>query len=78
MAYYERALELVAASGVVVIDNVLWSGDVLLQPPPDRSTAVIQDLNRRVAADPRVTAVLVTIRDGLLVITPKGKPLPEG
>jgi len=70
--YYRRAIELVTASGVILIDNVLWSGDVLLQPAPDRSTAVIQELNRLVASDPRVTAVLVTIRDGVLVVRPKG------
>ena len=70
--YYRRAIELVTASGVILIDNVLWSGDVLLQPAPDRSTAVIQKLNRFVASDPRVTAVLVTIRDGVLVVRPKG------
>lgn len=70
--YYRRAVELVAASGVILIDNVLWSGDVLLLPPPDRSTAVIQELNRLVASDQRVTAVLVTIRDGVLVVRPKG------
>lgn len=70
--YYRRAVELVAAGGVILIDNVLWSGDVLLQPPPDRSTAVIQELNRLVASDQRVTAVLVTIRDGVFVVRPKG------
>ncbi|MGH7255857.1 MAG: O-methyltransferase [Nitrospirales bacterium] len=68
-AYYERAVELLAPSGVILIDNVLWSGDVLQDPPPDRATAAIQQLNRRVADDPRVMAVLVTIRDGVLVIT---------
>jgi caffeoyl-CoA O-methyltransferase len=41
---------------------------VLKQPPPDDSTATIQELNRTVSADPRVSAVLVTIRDGILVI----------
>jgi caffeoyl-CoA O-methyltransferase len=72
--YYRRALELIAPTGVILIDNVLWSGDVLLQPPPDRSTAVIQELNRLVASDQRVSAVLVTIRDGVLVIHPR-RPL---
>jgi caffeoyl-CoA O-methyltransferase len=66
--YYRRALELVSPSGVIIVDNVLWSGDVLLQPPPDASTAAIQELNQLVASDPRVTAVLVTIRDGVLVV----------
>jgi caffeoyl-CoA O-methyltransferase len=69
--YYRRALELVSASGAILIDNVLWSGDVLKQPPPDQSTAVIQELNRTVASDPQVDAVLVTIRDGILVVKPK-------
>ncbi len=69
--YYRRALELVSPQGVILIDNVLWSGDVLIQPPPDQRTAVIQELNRTVASDPRVTCVLVTIRDGVLVVKPQ-------
>lgn len=69
--YYERALDLVAPDGVILIDNVLWSGDVLIQPPPDRSTAVIQELNRLVAQDARVTSALATIRDGILIVCPK-------
>jgi len=66
--YYRRSLDLLAPNGVILVDNVLWSGEVLKQPPPDESTAAIQELNRTVSADPRVTAVLVTIRDGILVV----------
>ena len=66
--YYRRALDLLAPNGVILIDNVLWSGEVLKQPPPDDQTAVIQELNRTVANDPGVTAVLVTMRDGILVV----------
>ena len=66
--YYQRSLDLLAPNGVILIDNVLWSGEVLKQPPPDDSTAAIQELNRTVSTDPRVSAVLVTIRDGILVI----------
>lgn len=69
--YYRRALDLLAPHGVILIDNVLWDGDVLKQPPPDEKTAAIQELNRTVANDPRVTAVLVTIRDGVLVVRRK-------
>jgi caffeoyl-CoA O-methyltransferase len=69
--YYRGALDLVSPHGAILIDNVLWDGDVLKQPPPDEKTAAIQELNRVVAADPRVTAVLVTIRDGVLVIRPR-------
>ncbi|TKB71693.1 MAG: methyltransferase [Nitrospira sp.] len=66
--YYRRSIELLSPQGVMLIDNVLWDGEVLKQPPPDEKTAAIQELNRVVATDPLVTAVLVTIRDGVLVI----------
>ena len=66
--YYRRALDLVSPRGLILIDNVLWDGDVLKHPAPDEQTAAIQELNRVVSSDPRVTAVLVTVRDGILVI----------
>ncbi len=69
--YYRRALDLVSPQGAILIDNVLWDGEVLKHPAPDENTATIQELNRVVATDPRVTAVLVTIRDGVLVIRPQ-------
>jgi caffeoyl-CoA O-methyltransferase len=71
--YYRRALDLLSPNGVILIDNVLWSGEVLKQPPPDERTAAIQELNRAVAQDSRVNAVLVTLRDGVLVV--KRKPV---
>ena len=70
--YYRRALDLLSPTGVILIDNVLWDGDVLKQPPPDEKTAAIQELNRTVSNDSRVSAVLVTIRDGVLVVRLKG------
>jgi caffeoyl-CoA O-methyltransferase len=69
--YYRRSLDLLSPQGVILIDNVLWDGDVLKHPAPDDQTAAIQELNRMVATDPRVTAVLVTVRDGVLVIRRK-------
>jgi caffeoyl-CoA O-methyltransferase len=69
--YYRRGLDLLSPHGVMLIDNVLWDGEVLKQPPPDERTAAIQDLNREVSRDPRVTAVLVTLRDGVLVVKKK-------
>ena len=68
--YYRRALDLISPTSVILIDNVLWSGRVL-NANPDPSTAAIQELNRVVSADPRVTAVLLTLRDGVFVIKPK-------
>ncbi len=69
--YYRRAKELLSPNGVIVIDNVLWDGDVLLEPPPDERTAAIQELNRAVVLDPDVSAALLTIRDGVLLIRRK-------
>jgi caffeoyl-CoA O-methyltransferase len=71
--YYRRALDLVSPRGLILIDNVLWDGDVLKQPAPDENTAAIQELNRTVSSDPRVSAVLVTIRDGVLVVSLRGE-----
>lgn len=70
--YYRLSLDLLAPHGVILIDNVLWDGEVLKQPPPDEQTSAIQTLNEVVSADPNVTAVLVTIRDGVLVVRKKG------
>ena len=69
--YYRRAKDLLSSHGVILVDNVLWDGDVLMQPPPDEKTAAIQELNRVVASDHDMTCVLVTIRDGVLVVSPK-------
>jgi caffeoyl-CoA O-methyltransferase len=69
--YYRRAKDLLTPKGVIVIDNVLWDGNVLLNPPPDDRTAAIQELNRIVASDAEVSAVLLTIRDGVLLIRRK-------
>ena len=69
--YYRRAKELIAPTGVILIDNVLWSGRVLNANTHDPSTKAIQELNRVVSSDPRVTAVLLTLRDGVFAIRPK-------
>src|SRR5437879_12699245 len=53
--YYRRAKELITPTGVILIDNVLWSGRVLNANAPDPSTTAIQALNRVVASDPPVT-----------------------
>lgn len=71
--YYARALDLIAPTGVILLDNALRDGAVLKHPAPEPSTEAIQTLNRKIAADARVTAVLVTVRGGVLVVRPKGR-----
>ncbi len=64
--YYERALELLAPAGTIVADNVLWSGRVL-DPRDDDSRAIVR-FDGHVARDERVRAVILTVRDGLMLI----------
>ncbi|MSQ25545.1 MAG: methyltransferase domain-containing protein [Dehalococcoidia bacterium] len=65
--YYERALELLAPGGLIVVDNVLWSGRVL--DPKDESDRAIAAFNKHVAGDPRVRQVILTVRDGVMLIS---------
>lgn len=64
-AYYERALRLVRPGGVVALDNVLWGGAVADPADQDRQTQALRALNAKIHADPRVSAVLLPLGDGL-------------
>lgn len=64
--YYDRILPLLRPGGVLAVDNVLWSGRVL--DPRDEETRAIHELNERARTDPRVEHVLLTVRDGVLVV----------
>jgi caffeoyl-CoA O-methyltransferase len=64
--YYEATLPLLAEPGLIVVDNVLWSGRVL-DPQSDDDKAIVA-FNEHVAHDPRVTVVMLTIRDGVSII----------
>ncbi len=63
--YYEPVFELIRAGGLILFDNVLWSGKVL--DPQDAETRAIHELNERVHEDDRVEHVMTTVRDGLLI-----------
>ena len=65
--YYEAALPLLADGGLIVADNVLWSGRVA-EDDPDERTRTIMAFNDRVRNDERVVAVMLTVRDGMTLI----------
>lgn len=65
-AYYEALLERTVPGGLLVLDNMLWSGKVL--DPPDAESRVLDALNAQIAADDRVENVLLTVRDGIQVV----------
>ncbi|MEG5065809.1 class I SAM-dependent methyltransferase [Microcoleus sp. B3-A4] len=64
-AYFERSLQLVRNGGLIVIDNVLWSGRVADPQVQDESTTAIRTFNNKLRNDPRVTLSVVPIADGL-------------
>jgi len=63
--YYDRALALVRRGGLIVIDNVLWHGDVTDAGKTDADTEAIRAFNRKLHADERVALSLVPLGDGL-------------
>lgn len=64
-AYYEEAIRLLRQGGLMVGDNVLWSGRVL--DPQDASSRAIVSFNQRVRDDDRVEQVLLPVRDGMML-----------
>lgn len=66
--YFEIILPKMNKGGIILSDNVLWSGKVLEKPDPkDLSTNVLLEYNKKLNEDPRVETVLLPIRDGLTV-----------
>lgn len=66
--YFEAAIQKTRKGGVILSDNVLWSGKVV-EPldPKDKATKILIDYNSMLKEDPRVETVLLPIRDGLTV-----------
>lgn len=65
--YYEACLQLVRSGGLILIDNVLWSGKVADPEVRDQDTVAIRKLNAKIATDTRVEACLLTVGDGVMV-----------
>ncbi|OGI44357.1 MAG: methyltransferase [Candidatus Muproteobacteria bacterium RBG_16_64_11] len=64
--YYEAVLPRLKAGGLIVADNVLWSGKVL--SPSEKTDRAIVAFNTHVRIDPRVEKVMLGVRDGVLLI----------
>ena len=63
--YYERALRLVRAGGLIALDNTLWGGRVADPADDDETTPIVRALNERLHRDDRVTLSLLPVGDGL-------------
>ncbi len=69
--YFDCALELLRPGGLIVVDNVLWSGRVIDPTVQDESTVAIRAFNQRLHTDDRVSITLVPIGDGLTLAQKK-------
>ncbi len=69
--YYRLVLPQLKKGGVILADNVLFHGQVLEQPVTGKSAVAIQEFNEYVKNDNSVDHVLITIRDGLMLIRKK-------
>lgn len=69
--YYELSLPRLADSGVILADNVLFHGDVLEEKVKGKNGKAIQSFNEYVSADPKVKQVIMTVRDGLMIVMKK-------
>ena len=66
--YYEMVLPMLAKGGVIIADNVLFHGEVLAETISGKNAKAIHSFNEHVKNDSRTTQVLLTVRDGMLLI----------
>ena len=65
--YYEKSLELLSKGGLVIIDNVLWHGEVADEKNNDKYTINIREFNEFVSKDKRVEQIIIPLGDGMTV-----------
>lgn len=65
--YYDALIDKLSPRGIMLVDNVLWSGKVLHEQK-DKKTKVIHEFNEKVSQDDRVEKVILPIRDGITLI----------
>lgn len=70
--YFDLAFPKLRTGGIIIADNVLWSGDVLKAERGEEvndNTRALHEFNEKIQADNRVSNILLAVRDGLMVIT---------
>jgi len=65
--YFDLIVDRVSSGGLIIADNVLWSGKVL-EEADDEATKALKIFNKKVADDPRVETLLLPVRDGLTLL----------
>ena len=65
--YYEKSLKLINRGGLIIIDNVLWHGEVVDEKNDDKFTINIREFNKFISEDKRVEQIIIPLGDGMTV-----------
>ena len=65
--YYDGVIDLVKKDGLIIVDNVLWHGEVADENNNDKLTNIIRDFNKYVKNDKKTEQVIIPLGDGLTV-----------
>lgn len=67
--YFDLIIDKVRPGGIILADNVLWSGKILVEKGQkiDKDTQALLDFNQKIQEDPRVENILLPIRDGVMM-----------
>ena len=65
--YYEKSIGLLKKGGLIIIDNVLWHGEVADENNHDKFTLYIREFNRLVSEDKRVEQIIIPLGDGMTI-----------
>ena len=70
-SYYNLTIDKLRSGGLIIVDNVLWSGKVIAEKKRDSATTLISNFNEMVSADQRVEKLILPVRDGIFIIRKK-------
>jgi len=65
--YYDHSIDLIKKNGLIIIDNVLWYGDVVKKNKNDKITTFIRDFNSYIKKDKKTEKVMMPVGDGLTI-----------
>ena len=65
--YYDLAFKLISSNGLILIDNVLWKGDVIDENKNDTMTSIIRDFNTHIKNDDKIEKTILPIGDGVTI-----------
>ena len=65
--YYDYGLQLIKKNGLIIIDNVLWHGEVVDEDNNEKFTKIIRDFNNYVKRDKRTEQIILPIGDGFTI-----------